>query len=111
MCPHHADQQGSAYGSRSPSSSQTIVPGTVVDGPLEAGALRLQVLAAIAVDVGLNYDRGYEGGVVHSLCLGKGDRKEVAQHTELQGGYKELGTDYRLIALIQLRAHVQTGLV
>jgi len=75
MSPHHADQQGSTNRGGGSSSSQTLVPGTVVDGPLETGTLRLQILPAIAIDIGLYYDGGYKRGVVHALGLGKSNGK------------------------------------
>lgn len=84
MSPHHADQQGSADRGRGSTSTQTLVPRTVVDGPLEAGTLRLQVLPAVAVDIGLYNDGGYERGIVHALCLGKSNGEQISQHAELQ---------------------------
>lgn len=111
MSPHHADQQGSADRGRGSTSTQTLVPRTVVDGPLEAGTLRLQVLPAVAVDIGLYNDGGYEWGIVHALCLGKSNGEQISQHAELQRWNEKLGADDRLVALIQIVAHIQAGLV
>lgn len=111
MGPHHADQQRPADRGGGSSITQVLIPGTVVDGPLEAGTLHLQVLAAITINISLNNNGGYEGGIVHSLGLGKGDGEQVAQHAELQRGDEELGTDNGLVAQIQVVAHIQTGLI